>query len=78
MDLELLVQLMSRLKDKVKWSKYLYTARLFFLSKTKSAYPPIEKIREISILPAVTKIIETLLFIELQKRVVENKLIGTE
>ena len=44
-----------------QWPEYLYKARLAMLTKTGDPYPPINKLREISILPATTKIIELMI-----------------
>ena len=38
--------------------EYIKTGRIFVLSKTDSAYPPVGRIRTITILPALTKLYE--------------------
>ena len=60
-DILILHRCLQALRTTTNWPRYLYTAKQCFISKTSSEFPPIEKIREISILPATTKLIELLI-----------------
>ena len=46
--------------NREKWPAYIATAKIFPLSKVESEYPSKDRIRTIAILPAVMKLMETI------------------
>ena len=58
---------LAKLLRAERWPTYLTAARVVPLSKTASATPPLEKIRVVAILPALTKLIELIVLADLEK-----------
>ena len=58
---EFLRQKLETLINSQYWPKYLYTAKVIPLSKTDNAFVTQKNIRIISILPAITKLMESLI-----------------
>ena len=67
-NLEKLTLKMEQLLNNPYWPKYLYTAKLIPLSKTDSAFESVDKVRMISVLPAVTKLMERLVLNQMMEK----------
>lgn len=66
--LEVLRERLNELLRKSLWPHYLSTAKFIALSKTESAFPKSDELRTIAILPAWTKVIESVILERLNKQ----------
>ena len=65
-----LLQFTKKIRDLVNndyWPSYLFKARLIPLSKNNMSYTTKDNVRTISVIPAITKIIERLLLNKVEK-----------
>ena len=55
------------------WPRYLGTSKLIPLSKTEDEYPPIDKIRTIAVMPAISKLLELCMLVRLEPICFKNE-----